>query len=61
MSEVQVNYKLPWGGDLGNKSLINKCLIEPFEIKKVVFFVETTFSRDHFSTYSIIDSEKGRE
>ena len=36
------------GGYLGNKSLINKCLIKPFEIKKVVFFVETTFSRDYF-------------
>ena len=51
------------GRYLGNKSLINKYLIEPFEIKKVVFYVETTFSRDHFldPPISLLTVRKGDE
>ena len=51
------------GGYLGNKTLINKCIIKPFKIKKVVFVVETTFSRGHFLDPPIdfITTRKGEE
>ena len=63
MNEIQVNYKLPWGGYLGNKTLINKCIIKPFKIKKVVFVVETTFSRGQFLDFTIqlLVARKGEE
>ena len=48
MNEIQVNYKLPWGGGFSALTLINKHFIEYFKLKKVVFVVETTFSRGHF-------------
>ena len=43
MNRVRVSQKLPWGGYLDNKIYP---LIED-KIKKVVFIVETTFSRVH--------------
>ena len=43
MNEIRVSQKLPWGGYLDNKI---HPLIED-KIKKVVFIVETTFSRVH--------------
>ncbi len=47
MNEIQVNYKLPWGGG-STLTLIIQGLAKSFHIKKVVFVVETTFSRGHF-------------
>ena len=63
MNDIKVNCKLPWGGYLGNKTLINKCIIKSFKIKKVVFVVETTFSRGHFLDPPIdfITTRKGEE
>ena len=43
MNRVRVSQKLPWGGVFSTLTLINKHFIEYFKLKKVVFFVETTF------------------
>ena len=59
MNRVRVSQKLPWGGYLDNKI---HPLIED-TIKKVVFVVETTFSRGHFLDPPIdfITTRKGEE
>ena len=59
MNRVRVSRKLPWGGYLDNKI---HPLIED-KIKKVVFVVETTFSRGHFLDPPIdfITTRKGEE
>ena len=51
------------GGVFSALTLINKHFIEYFKLKKVVFVVETTFSRGHFLDPPIdfITTRKGEE
>ena len=60
---MTVRKVLPWGRVFSTLTLINKHFIEYFKLKKVVFVVETTFSRGHFLDPPIdfITTRKGEE
>lgn len=45
---MTVRKVLPWGGLFSTLTLINQYFMKYFKLKRVVFMVETTFSRDHF-------------
>lgn len=63
MTKYDSSQSVTMGGRFSTLTLINKHFIEYFKLKKVVFVVETTFSRGHFLDPPIdfITTRKGEE
>lgn len=63
MTKYDSSQSVTMGGGFSTLTLINKHFIEYFKLKKVVFVVETTFSRGHFldSLIDFITTRKGEE